>query len=314
MSRIADALQKAGKAESVSAATPAPENAFEAFASGATAATVAAERVTARERGSSGVNMARRDPASRTLDFLRENEHCVLHPRVDVVVAQQFRKLASTLHQLQSDRTLRIVLLTSAVPGEGKTLTAANLALTLSESFRRQVLLIDADLRKPMLESFFGLQNTRGLSGILRRSSESVAPLVAITERLSLLTGGRPEGDPVGSLTSSRMRDLLLDAAETFDWVIVDTPPAALLPDAALLSSMVDGILFVLRASSTPATTVQRAIAQLTPEKIIGVILNQAEKTSLSDYGYYHRYGTKYGYEYGTVAAESPSLIDTPLV
>lgn len=306
MSRIADALDKAGKVIDLPTRELSAADAIGAFAPGGGPVEIPAaapivhhvERREPRER-EAPVELRAAPSATRVDAFahLRTNEFCVLHPGVDPVLAQQFRKLAGTLHQLQMERTLRTVVVTSAVPAEGKTLSAANMAVTLSESFKRRVLLVDADLRKPMLATLFGVPEATGLANLLA-NGDRVAPVVRITEHLSLLPGGRSAMDPVGSLTSERMRNLLADAAAEFDWVIVDTPPAALLPDAALLSGLVDGVLFVLRATSTPSGTVQRAIAAVTPERVIGVILNQADKQSLGEYGYYHRYGGKYGYEY----------------
>ena len=189
---------------------------------------------------------------------------------------QQYRRLASTLHQLQSERGLRSLVITSAIAGEGKTITAANLALTLSESLRRRVLLIDADLRRPMLDRLFKTRSTPGLSNMLA-SNDPVARVVAVSERLTLLAGGRPEHDPSGVLTSERMRHLVEDAVKSFDWVLIDTPPVTVFSDAALVSMMTDGVLMVIRASSTPIAQIQRGIAAITPERIVGTVLNQTE-------------------------------------
>jgi capsular exopolysaccharide synthesis family protein len=198
---------------------------------------------------------------------------------------QQYRRLASTLHQLQLERGLRSLIITSAVAGEGKTITAANLALTLSESLRRRVLLIDADLRRPVLDRVFKTRSSPGLSNILS-SNEPVARVVAVSDRLTLLAGGRPEHDPSGALTSERMRDLIEDAVKSFDWVLIDTPPVAVFSDAALLSMFADGVLMVIRASSTPVSQIQRGIAAVTPERIVGTVLNQTENITMQEYGY----------------------------
>lgn len=313
MSRIADALDKAGKVIDIPTRELPVADAISAFAPGGGVVEMPAtppasprpDRREARDRGPARFELPRPAPAADALSSLRTNEFCVLHAGADPVMNQQFRKLAGTLHQLQVERTLRTMVVTSAVPGEGKTLTAANLALTLSESFKRRVLLIDGDLRKPMLATLFGCVEAEGLANLLA-GDDRAAPIVRVSERLSVLFGGRSDVDPVGSLTSERMRHLLGDAAEEFDWVIVDTPPAALLPDASLLAGLVDGVLFVLRATSTPSATVQRALAALTPDRVIGVILNQADKQSLKEYGYYHRYGRKYGYEYAAAALLPP--------
>ena len=161
----------------------------------------------------------------------------------------------------QADRGSKVVMIASAVPGEGKTLTASNLGLTFSESYQRSVLLIDADLRRPALHTVFGMDNTlRSRATGSRPRTERKLPARRISERLALLTGGQPNSDPMAGLTSERMRRLIHEARDAFDWVIIDTPPVAVLPDANLLSSMVDGAVLVVKAGSTPYDLVQRAI------------------------------------------------------
>jgi protein-tyrosine kinase len=223
-------------------------------------------------------------------DPLRHSSHdhrMVTSPGLDPIAAQQYERLAGTLHQLQIERRLRSVLVTSSIGAEGKSLTAANLALTLAQSFGRRVMLIDADLRRPSLAAIFGTQAKHGLSTVLAEGSPPVASLVRLSDRLGLLTAGPACSDPIGMLTSSRMQQLLEDAVETFDWVIIDSPPAAFVSDAALLGNKVDGILLVVQAGSTPLASVQRAIAALPADRIIGAVLNQAEKGTLADYRYY---------------------------
>jgi len=155
----------------------------------------------------------------------------------------------------------------------------------LSESFRRRVLLIDGDLRRPMLDKILNARAPQGLSHALT-GNDPIARVVAISERLSLLSGGRAERDPSGMLTSDRMRHLIEDAMKSFDWVLVDTPPVAVFSDAALLSMLTDGVILVVRASSTPIAQIQRGIAAVTPERIIGTVLNQTEQMTMQKYGY----------------------------
>src|SRR5918992_6046417 len=161
-------------------------------------------------------------------------EKLVLSPDTDHLSIEQYRRLAGRLHLAQAEHGIKVVMIASALPGEGKTLTATNLALTLSESYQRQVLLIDADLRKPALHNVFKLNTTSGLSEGLQPDVASSLIVRQITPRLSLLPGGRPNHDPMAGLTSDRMRRLIEEAKETFDWIIIDTPPLVLLPDANL--------------------------------------------------------------------------------
>src|SRR5262249_13197395 len=160
-----------------------------------------------------------------------------------------------------------IVLTTSAAPGDGKTLTSTNLALVLSESYGRRVLLVDADLRRPSLHQICGFRRLTGLSEGLRSVNQEKLTVVQVTSTLSLLPGGRPDPDPMDALTSERMRDILREAAERFDWVIIDTPPIGLVPDASLLSGMADTVLFVVRANRTRLPLVSKGIEAIGKER-----------------------------------------------
>src|SRR4051812_10168942 len=133
-------------------------------------------------------------------------EKLVIAPNANGATVEQYRKLAAALHHLQLVRGSRIVMLASAAPGEGKTLTAANLALTLSQSYRRRVLLIDADLRNPNIHHVFQVPNVTGLNEGLKSADDQKLCLIQISAHLSVLPAGRPDPDPMGSLASERMR------------------------------------------------------------------------------------------------------------
>ncbi len=208
---------------------------------------------------------------------------------------EQYRRLAATLHHAQGSRGLKIVMIASAMSSEGKSLTAANLAMTLSESYRRRVLLVDADLRRPTLHRLFRLANLTGLSDGLRAAGTSSLPVTQLSEGLAVLTAGQPDADPMGSLTSDRMRQVLQEASESYDWVVLDTPPVALMPDANLLAAMIGGAVLVVRAGVTPYQFVQRAIEAIGRDRILGVVLNGADKRLAQNYYYYSAYGGRHG-------------------
>jgi protein-tyrosine kinase len=220
------------------------------------------------------------------------SEKVVADDAMSPMSREQYRKLAAVLHDAQAEKGLCVMMITSAVPAEGKTLTAVNLALTLSESYRKRVLLVDADLRKPTLHQLFHLNASAGLSEGLAAPADAKLVVRQVSSRLSVLPGGRPTADPMAALSSRRMRQLIEEAKETFDWVILDTPPLVLLPDAHLLSSMVDGTLLVIRANSTPHAMVARAMDIIGRESITGVVLNQAAQGQPSfgtgAHPYYH--------------------------
>jgi capsular exopolysaccharide synthesis family protein len=205
------------------------------------------------------------------------------------VSVEQYRRLAATLHEVQVSNGLKTVMLTSSVPNEGKTLTSVNLAVTLSDSYARRVLLIDADLRWPCLHTLLGLGNTSGLSEVLAEEPPEL-PLVQVSDRLSVLTAGQPGPTPLAGLSSPRMRALLEECGRRFDWVLLDTPPVGVLPDAQLLARLAGAVVLVIGAGSTPAAIVERSVAELGPECIIGTVLNRVDRHAISEAGYIDRY------------------------
>ena len=210
----------------------------------------------------------------------------------DNTTVEQYRHLAGLLHQSQADNGDRSVMISSAVAAEGKTLTATNLALTLSQSFGRRVLLVDADLRRPNMHEVFRLPNVTGLSNVLRRSQGGKLPVHQVLPKLWVLTAGKPDPDPMGSLVSQSMRELLEEAVEQFDWVIVDTPPVGLLTDANLLAAMIDRAILVVGAETTPYPLAKRAVESVGHDKILGVVFNRAKRSQMTGgYGGYSYYG-----------------------
>lgn len=202
-------------------------------------------------------------------------------------VVEEYRKLAASLHQAQMDHGLQVILVASAVPGEGKSLTAANIALTLSTSYSRRVLLIDGDLRRPSLHALFRAPVTTGLREGLDGSTTSRVTAIQLSPLLALLPAGRPVENPVPLLTSERMSELVREARQHFDWVVIDTPPVGLLTDANLLSRDADAALLVIHANRTPYPLVQKAIQAIGKPKIFGVVMNHLEdQVSISGSGY----------------------------
>jgi protein-tyrosine kinase len=218
----------------------------------------------------------------------------IVGPEAESCLVEQYRRLAASLHHAHIQKGVRSVMVTSAVASEGKTLTATNLALTLSQSYKRRVLLIDADLRRPTVHEVFRTPNAVGLGDVLRNPEVRQLPLFRLSPTLWILTAGRPDSDPMSGLVSEEMKLLLSEASEHFDWVIVDTPPVALLSDANLLASMIDTTILVIGASSTPFPMVRRAVDAVGAERILGVVLNRIDrKQMVGGYGYYDYYGYK---------------------
>jgi receptor protein-tyrosine kinase len=173
-------------------------------------------------------------------------------------------------------------MVASAAQAEGKTLTAANVALTLSHSYQRRVLLIDADLRRPSIHTVLRLENRVGLGDILKSSPPSRdLPVQRVGAMLWAITAGPADPDPMSGLVSDTMKQFLVEAAEQFDWLVIDSPPVMVMPDANLLAAMVDTTLLVVRAHKTPYPMVMRAIEGIGVERILGVVLNRADRSDI---------------------------------
>jgi protein-tyrosine kinase len=211
---------------------------------------------------------------------------------VDPVFIEQFRRLAASLVQVQRADKVKSILVTSAVPGDGKTVTAVNLALVLSESYRRRVLLIDADLRRPAISEAMNLAGADVLAETINAAEDRRVGLIQLSETLTLLPAGRAGPDPLSGITSPRMSRLIEEAEARFDWVIIDSPPLGAVADAGLLCPMVDAAILVVRRASTPHAAIQRTVDTLGRDRILGIVLNGGDRKSMAT-------SSKYAYEYG---------------
>jgi protein-tyrosine kinase len=206
---------------------------------------------------------------------------------------ERFRTLRSRLYKIASTRTLKKILITSGVASEGKTFVASNLAQSIVQQPELRVLLIDADLRSSRLHLLFGAPSCPGLSDYLRGDADEYAVMQkGMSENLFLIPGGSLVSNPSELLLSDRMKELLHRAAAVFDWIIIDSPPTLPVHDASILAEMVDGVLFVIRAGSTDAEIVERTAAEFQGKNLLGVVLNQVQRSD--SYGdeyqnYYHQ-------------------------
>ncbi|MCI0418811.1 MAG: CpsD/CapB family tyrosine-protein kinase [Acidobacteria bacterium] len=206
--------------------------------------------------------------------------------------SEQYRTLKTKLYQMKNGGALRTVLITSAAAADGKTLTAVNLALTISQEIEQKVLLVDCDLRRPSVHKALGFPKTDGLADFL--SQEMPSSKVMLTTRIPnfwVIPAGSVPENPAELLNTQKMKDFLASVSEQFDWVIIDSPPIVPLADAELLSSLVDGTLLVVRASQTPAESVTKAVQTLKNGKVLGVVFNGTKVSKKSNY-YYYSYGS----------------------
>jgi capsular exopolysaccharide synthesis family protein len=193
---------------------------------------------------------------------------------------ERFRTLRSRLYKIASSRKLQRVLITSGVAAEGKTFVASNLAQSIVQQPELRVLLVDADLRSPRLNLLFGAPNCPGLSDYLRGDADEYGVIQKGTkENLFLIPSGSLVSNPSELLLSERMKHLLDLVTPNFDWIIIDSPPSLPVHDANILADLVDGVLFVIRAGSTDAEIAERTAAEFQGKNLLGVVLNQVERS-----------------------------------
>ena len=218
------------------------------------------------------------------------------------IVAEQFRKLRTDLFRPSLQNQPKTILVTSAFSGEGKSLIAINLAISISIELHSHALLVDCDLRNPTLTRWFGLHESKGLSDYLLGTVELPELLVKTqVDKLSLLCGGSSQENPVELIGSKRMEALVKELKSRYDdrYIILDSSPVLATTEPNVLDKIVDGIILVIRAGVTPRDSVQQAVKLLKTEKIIGVVLNDMEFKSSALHSRYfgtHRYYYDYRY------------------
>jgi capsular exopolysaccharide synthesis family protein len=193
------------------------------------------------------------------------------------VAAEQYRSLRTRMTHTDHGSPVDVVLVTSPGRGEGKSLTAANLALTMGQDFQSRICIVDADLRHSRLHRLFGVPDTPGLADVLAGRATLADALISIEDHpITLLTAGQVPAHPAELLGSSAMRRTLQTLRSQFDRVIIDAPSAAPLADVSILTPLVDTVLLVVQAGTTTKPAIQEAVSAIGPSKLLGVVLNGA--------------------------------------
>ena len=217
--------------------------------------------------------------------------------------AEAYRVLRNNLHYANPDAPLRRILVTSAGPGEGKSTTAANLALVLAQG-DRPVLLVEADLRRPNVHTLFRQPSSPGLSSYLVGDALLEAVLLkSAVPNLSLVASGPIPPNPAELLASRRMHAFLATVAERFDVVILDSPPVLATSDACALAPHVDGVLLVVDSGRTPQVSLTRAKERIEAVRgrVLGAVLNRFDAGAN---GYSRRYYNTYDKYYSQTPQE----------
>jgi capsular exopolysaccharide synthesis family protein len=216
-------------------------------------------------------------------------------------VAEAYAVLQTNISFSRVDGTIKVLVLTSPLPGEGKTTTAVNLALTLCER-GLSVCLIDADMRRGQVHDVFGFKRSPGLSEVLEGKTTFDAAYhlarVGDLRNLAVLTSGSVVASPPGLVGSAGWRALLDQVRERFDLIVVDTPPVNILTDAALIGVQADGVLLVVRAGVTDVAALGYAMEQLHHVRApaLGVVLNDVDIKRYSAYDGAYKYASYESY------------------
>jgi len=204
---------------------------------------------------------------------------------------EQFRTLRSRLYQIREKMSLKKILVTSALPQEGKSFVSANLAQVLVRQHGRRVLLIDGDLRVARLHSALGTTSSPGLADYLLGESDEFSVMQrGPMDNLFFVPSGRSVTHPAELIANGRMRMLLQRVETLFDWIIVDSPPSVPVSDASQLANFCDGVLMVVRSNATPYDTAQRARREFQGKAMVGVVLNGVTKEDSYSRYYYQVY------------------------
>ena len=221
------------------------------------------------------------NPDTRTMLFFQEDENRK--------GAEEFRTLRSRLYQIREKLPLKRLMVTSALPKEGKSFVAANLAQVMVRQHGRRVLVIDADLRSPGMHRHLGASQTPGLSEYLMGECDEFAIMQrGPMDNLFFVPAGRQATGAPELLANGRLKLFLQRVEPLFDWVILDTPPVIPVADSTLLANFCEGVLMVVRSNSTPSDLARRAREEFQDKLLLGVVLNGIPADQLPKSRYYY--------------------------
>lgn len=227
-------------------------------------------------------------PVATEYIHVRPENRIVAHTHPQSAGGERFRFLRAYLRDLQAGGKLKVLLLTSALPSEGKSTIAVNLATVLAKQGSHRVLLLEADLRRPSLTRQWGVKPWEGVAEILRRNSDPVS-CIRLVQPLGIyvLPAGVDTAEPTEVIPREGYAELIGRLAPHFDWIVVDSPPAIAIADALELKQMADAVLLIVRAGYAPREAVEEAMDEFANGKVIGIILNCMEGVDALYGGYY---------------------------
>ncbi len=225
------------------------------------------------------------------------------------MVTEQFRRLRTHIIKPNTPPAYKTIMVTSAMPGEGKSLVSINLAVIIALELHSHALLVDCDLRNPSVSRLFGLNEEKGLSNYLMGESDIPDLLIkTAVDKLAIIPGGPLQDNPVELIGSDKMKNLIKELKTRYEdrYIIMDTSPILATTEPAVLNQMADGIILVIKSGDTARETIEQAIKLLDKNKIIGVVLNNIEfKTKAL---IQKHFGSKYQYYDYRYARQNPQL------
>ncbi|TDM17518.1 polysaccharide biosynthesis tyrosine autokinase [Macrococcoides canis] len=227
------------------------------------------------------------------LTQLPKQRKLITHLYPKSTVSEQYRMIRSNIMFSGVDKEIKKLVVTSAAPSAGKSTTAANIAVAYAQA-GKNVLLIDGDFRKPTVQYTFETKNVFGLSNLITdQININQAVQNTQVENLSIMTSGPIPPNPSELLASKRFKELLSNLEEHFDMIIIDTPPVLAVTDAVIMSTLVDGTILVTNVEINNRHHLLKAkeVLQKSNANILGIVLNNVEKSSKDDYYYYEYYG-----------------------
>ena len=234
-------------------------------------------------------------PVMETIKSNNINNKLIVLTAPDSFEAESFKLLRAQILFSKDRERPRSIMVTSAMPGDGKTFVAANLAASIAMGIDDHVLLVDCDLRRSSLHNMFGLSNRNGLHEYLKNEKELSELLIKTSiNKLSFLSAGSIPHNPSELLASGDMKSFLEEVRDRYDdrFIILDTPPSQIMAESNIISNFVDGVIFVVRENVTPSDMVRKAVASFQKDKLLGIVVNchtQLQKKHAYYYKHYYQ-------------------------
>jgi receptor protein-tyrosine kinase/non-specific protein-tyrosine kinase len=227
---------------------------------------------------------------------LHPNNSCIItYQNPDTPIAEEYRKLKTVLLRMTRENFRNVLMVTSAISGEGKSVTSANLAVMLAREYGQTVLLVDADLRRPSLHEYLGIAPRIGLADCLEdRIDPGRAIMKTGIPKLSFMSGGKKAENPSELLSSDRAKEFLMELKHRYRdrYIIIDTSPILLFAETQAMSVLVDGVLVVVKEGGVSLKGVTQMFELLKDSNVLGIVFNNASATSLDGryHSHYHHY------------------------